>query len=500
MTVSYKVFIADDDLPILQSLKNFPWEQHGCRLVGEATNGEEAVEQCRQIRPDIIITDIVMPRMDGIELAKALKQCNPYVQIIIITSYRDFEYAKEAITLGVKEYLIKGVYTDEELILALNRAKEEFDKESYSLKYKNEADFITKNEELVNVLLQKNHIEDGNTQFLIKFPSRFVMIHMVWSKAPGLLYEKKLSEILYNYRCTNSLLNEIIINSVNEIHLLYEESDTERVTGDIMGIMNEMENSFDESCLRCYASIGDVIFSPQQYKSEVEKNRCALKMKFYNEDCHVYVADHISFRHLSKEERHDIINTVNSHMSAEELEQYLKGEFSEYLSANGIDPEDVKQLFFIWLSDKLKTSFFDDTLFDSVADENVLNLKDLLSRWVAVYSQIQQHVFAKGRYEICRALEIINQRFSSNLTADEIAREIGLSPNYFGYVFKKSTGFNFKEYLTKIRMEKALYLIKSTNLKIYEVAERVGIRNYRYFISVFQKYYKKNPSEIKGAI
>lgn len=492
----FKVFIIDDDLPILQSLRNFPWEQCGCQWVGEAQNGEDALEQCSKVEPDIIITDIVMPLMDGIELSKSLKCRNPRIQIILITSYCDFAYAREAIHLGVKEYLIKGVYTDEELLLALRRAKEEFNKEAIRMEYENESDIIRKNALLVNLLSEENPAINTDVRAFLKFPARFAMLHLVWNIAPSLLSEKKVRELLFSYE--TSYIHDIIFLSCHEIHLLYKDIDTARILNDVEKLTAIIEDAFLWCGLKCFACVGNSIHTLDHYKSAVKDTQNTLRKKFYFTRSAIYVADQGKYRMFTREEKQNLSQSIKAHTPAGELEHYLKNEFTEYLLKNRIDSEDVKLLFFSWFTDMLEENAMEANAAFTLEEAHSLCIEDLIDKYLSLYRQAHHNVFSEGRYEISKALQIINQRLESNLTADSIADEIGLSPNYFGYIFKKYVGLNFKEYLTKIRMEKALFLIKSTNLKIYEIAELVGIPNYRYFISVFQKYYNKSPSEVKG--
>lgn len=123
-----KVFCIDDDHPILQALRNFPWERYRCIWTGEAANGRKALEEIRYRELDIILTDIVMPGIDGLEFIARAKEFLPDASFLILSSYCDFDYARQALRYGVTDYLIKGEYTDEELgdiLLRLNPEREE---------------------------------------------------------------------------------------------------------------------------------------------------------------------------------------------------------------------------------------------------------------------------------------------------------------------------------------------------------------------------------------
>ncbi|OGX60992.1 MAG: hypothetical protein A2189_03165 [Paenibacillus sp. RIFOXYA1_FULL_44_5] len=118
-----RVLVVDDEVPIRQSLGMFLRAQHDFELVGEARNGEEALAICKDLEPEIVLTDIVMPVMNGLELTRSIKQWKADVQVILMTCHSDFDYAREALVLGANDYLVKGTYREDELLASLNKAK-----------------------------------------------------------------------------------------------------------------------------------------------------------------------------------------------------------------------------------------------------------------------------------------------------------------------------------------------------------------------------------------
>ena len=122
-----KVFLVDDEIAIRENLRNsFPWEEKGFQLVGEAPDGEMALPMIRDLDVDILLTDIRMPFMDGMKLCEEVQRTMPWVERIILSGYDDFEYARKAITLGVREYLLKPV-TAKELEDVLDRARNQIE-------------------------------------------------------------------------------------------------------------------------------------------------------------------------------------------------------------------------------------------------------------------------------------------------------------------------------------------------------------------------------------
>ncbi|WP_372663153.1 response regulator [Cohnella sp.] len=118
-----KVIVVDDEVPIRENLRLFSWSLHDFELVGEARHGQEALEMCHSRLPDIIVTDIMMPVMDGLQLTRKLKEWRQDIQIIMLTCHSEFDFAREALVLGACDYLLKGTYRDEDLLGALIKAK-----------------------------------------------------------------------------------------------------------------------------------------------------------------------------------------------------------------------------------------------------------------------------------------------------------------------------------------------------------------------------------------
>ena len=110
-----RVMCLDDDLPILNRFEHFPWQEYGCELVGLAADGQEGLERIGELKPDILLVDIVMPRVDGLEFVRRAREILPDAVFIILSAHCDFEYSRRAMRYGVKDYLTKGEYTTQEL-------------------------------------------------------------------------------------------------------------------------------------------------------------------------------------------------------------------------------------------------------------------------------------------------------------------------------------------------------------------------------------------------
>lgn len=130
-----RVMCLDDDQPILRGFHTFPWEKYGCELVGVATDGQEGLELLDSLMPDIMLVDIVMPRIDGLEFVRQAREKLPQAVFVILSAHCDFEYSRRAMRYGVKDYLTKGEYTEEELGELLSKFSSEKSQQQPSYRF-----------------------------------------------------------------------------------------------------------------------------------------------------------------------------------------------------------------------------------------------------------------------------------------------------------------------------------------------------------------------------
>ncbi|MDD9269745.1 helix-turn-helix domain-containing protein [Paenibacillus sp. GCM10023248] len=137
-TTPVKVLIIDDELPLRQELRSMPWSSFGAELVGEAENGEEALGLCESLKPNLVISDITMPIMDGLELFRIVKKRDPLIQFVLLTCHSDFHYAQEALKLGALDYFTKLSFDEGDMKAAVEKAREAIRRETDLRQYERE--------------------------------------------------------------------------------------------------------------------------------------------------------------------------------------------------------------------------------------------------------------------------------------------------------------------------------------------------------------------------
>jgi two-component system, response regulator YesN len=387
--MGYNVVIADDEKLILNNLAQIiDWQGLDCEIIGTAQNGQEVMEIIKNQQVDLLLTDISMPEMSGIELLKTLNQIDNKPIVILISGYDDFEYAKEGIKNNVFDYFLKPIDYDELedcVKRALNKLKEQkvsvYEREKYAIyelitSGKVDAQ-INNKQSLYFSMIVKNYKEDieliftKNEDFLSKWnPNLFV-------------YKLLDKEVMVVVEMAKRFINqEGDITDAFSQQLLHEGSD------------------------QCIISVGKVVEQLFEIKRSVD--------------------------------------------AAKELLKY-----ENYISGNVLTEERLKK--------EYKPS-------QSAADM------------------------------MEEALDYIRSNFKTDLGVEKTAEQVGLSVSYFSLLFKQKTGLTFLDYLTNVRMEYACLFLQNTDLKTYEIAEKVGYTDQRYFSQVFKRKMKKTPSEYRKLV
>jgi two-component system response regulator YesN len=387
--MGYKVVIADDEKLILKNLAQIiDWQGLDCEIIGTAENGQEVMAIIENQHADLLLTDISMPEMSGIELLKKLNQIDHKPMVILISGYDDFEYAKEGIKNNAFDYILKPI-DYEELEDCVKRALNKI-KEQIVNVYENEKYVIYK-----LITSGKLNAQINNKQALY------------------------FSVIVKNYMDDVELIlskMEDFLSNWNANLFVYKLSDRE-----VMVVVEMAKHFFNQA-----ADITDAFSQQLLYAGS---DQCIISVG--------KVVDQLF----------EIKHSVDA---AKELLKY-----ENYISGNVLTEERLKK--------EYKPS-------PSAADM------------------------------MEEALDYIRNNFQTDLGVEQTAEQVGLSVSYFSLLFKQKTGLTFLDYVTNVRMEYACLFLRNTDLKTYEIAEKVGYTDQRYFSQVFKRKMKKTPSEYRKLV
>lgn len=535
----FKVMIIDDETIIRTGIKNIiNWKQFDCKICAEASDGEEGAALIKQHSPDIIITDIRMPGIDGLKMINEIKDLVPNCRIIVLTGYRDFDYVQEAIKLGVFDFVLKPTKI-EELTAVIDRAVNELK----SLKSKEEEFSKLKKlfEQNIPVLKEKflydliYEIYPSSEDVLSRADllgidlSPFLLLVVeidVDENAKISQYDRNLYQFgIINtfmdvfsdsFKVTNIPLNDVAVAFILEI----------KGSVDYLTLINNKCDYLQELLTNCFGITVTIAVSSEgreimQLSEKYRECMEALERKFYiGNNTVIYHEDikgffkYVDYSPLEKNQKLLLegIKTGNEGIVSQKLEDIF-----EYINNNDhIDMNYLRNYYWniITYINNIRLSVAQASNDRSVEGINIISVHNIISE-----SQSAQELNELVR-EVCRsitakinnynnksiklvlrkAINYIQKHYKEQITLNIVAEHVYVSTSYLSRMFKKELGINFIDYLNGLRIEKAKELLMDPKYKTYEVAEKVGINDAHYFSRLFKKYVGISPTEFKDSV
>lgn len=536
----YKLLLVDDEEEVRQGIiKKIEWEKYGFQLVGQAENGSEALEIAEKILPDVVITDIKMPFMDGIKLSQELKKSISTIKIVILTGFDEFEYAQKAVNLNVTEYVLKPI-SSKDLIDILLRLKTQLDDEIArkedmealkahyikSLPVLKEKFFSS----LITSRLKKDEICEKCRNYGINLKGDCFAVAVV-SIDDSILKERHG----YLYGEEAELIRSAVLNIVTEIgdmHHIYnifihndrivliisvEEEKSEAISSEILSTLEEIRQSV-EKYLKLTVTIGlgtiekDITMISDSWGNAVAALDYRLILGsnriIWIEDIEPSSKDKIIF---DKTMEHELESSIKVG-TEKEVSETIDRMFNKLIDARA-SFKDYQIYLLEMLTSILKAA--QSSKVDLAAifgkDYNLFvelyrfnDLKHIKNWFMEISLKIRNYIM-KDRKDTCellveKAKEYINRNYSdSNININDICSYLHISQTYFSLLFKRETKMTFTNYLTLIRMEEAKQLLKTTDMKTFAVARKVGYSEPNYFSYCFKRYFGMSPSEYRNS-
>ena len=535
-----KVFLVEDEMVIRRGIKNsIDWEKEGYIFCGEASDGELAYPMIIKEKPDILITDIRMPFMDGLELCKLVKEELPNIKILILSGYDEFDYAKEAIRLGVTEYLLKPISSGK-LLEALNGVSESIRRE------KEDKDLVRKYME---------EMRENTEHEKQKFFEQMIAGNLSMADAleTGEKYEMNLSARMYNlllFRFTlgeeNRKSGELLGEAEYAIEKLTERLEyvfefQRGVEGWAFLLMADNEEQMSErvkelskdleeimknySTIAYFGGIGQPVARLRELEESFREAERALAARFTMELNRIISVEDIrmaqnvdtlddieitSFGEIEKtrtmlekflnngaeDEIDEFVDVYINELPEENLKSVLMRQYiimDAYIvmmsfceKIEGIEGEMQAQ------SEELKNSMKTIQTLEEI--KNYIRM--LLKKIIGVRDTISGRRYS-DIIEIAKD-QIRKTYMSDEISLNTIAAEVGMSPSYFSSIFSKEMGKTFVEYLTEIRMDRAKELLMCSSMKTSEIGYEVGYKDPHYFSYIFKKTQNCTPKEFRA--
>ena len=531
----YRILLVDDEILVRDAIKeNIDWKSLDCELVGDCENGKQAAEFVKGHPVDIVLTDILMPYMDGMELSKFLHDNYPDVVIVIFSGFGEFEYAKKAIQYGVSEYLLKPV-TAMELTGVINKMKEKVDQlrrektkmnklTENSEKYRKNAQVIrSKNmEALVNcsTVVSKSIQRLAEMGIDISAISYRVALFDIdlYSGMYELDTEKQQESALMAFVLYN-ISDEIVTREEagfayqegnNRVGILFQEKWSRNFTEKTREICREIQEKTKEVMgFDVSMGIGKWVKKPEELVQS-----------------HNMAQDTLQYRYLlggnlliDMEEKHPVQEiSIDEPLSV--LKEALKTGQEDLALQTLVSIEDLirnalmqKSRACMYLQQVIRT--MDNACEDVSADmEQIREGRDELIREITdqkffgeacevvarhtrrVINILSEMNTSSSERQARLAIDYIQKNYMDpDLSLNSICSYLNISTSYFSTIFKEETGETFTEVLIRTRMEKAKELLENTTMKNYEIAEKVGFSDPHYFGISFKKMTGCTPTE-----
>ena len=539
----YRIILVDDEEEVRQSIiKKIDWEDAGFSVVGDAENGQEALEKVEALEPDVILTDIRMPYMDGLSLAERVRQRYPSIKIVIFSGYDEFEYAKQAIKLNVTEYILKPVNV-EELTAILKRIKSNLDEE---IEQKRNVSLLRENYRRNLPILREQFLNElvGGTASSQNMEERLMEYHIplagakkwvaaaidIGKEALGAgrelplhrerdlipisvkqLFGEKLEQycrcaVFTSSRASGSELAliaaidgensqtgliDVLGDICKEIRKILEVPVTVGIghsCQDLKDIGGSYKSAMDALGYKAIVGAGGTI-----YINDVEPVSSGL-LRF---DSRAEAALMAAVKFGPREQIEEAVRAVVDKMIDAKVHFSQCQAYMLSISSSMIQMIQQYELDITQLSEGDAADTF-------AIIPKMVKVEDF-SRWLLsmalhINQAMNQERDNTMKQVIQKAKEYIMENYQDpDLSVEKICRQLHLSTAYFSTMFKKETGQAYIAYLTQVRLDKAVELLNKTDDKTYVIAAKVGYQEQNYFSYVFKKRFGISPTKFRGA-
>lgn len=527
----YNVLLVDDEADVLQAMKKkIDWEALGFCLAGTAENGQEALEMAEQLHIDVVMTDIKMPYMDGLTLCKNLKQSYRNMKVIIYSGFDDFKFAREAVHLEAEEYLLKPISAGD-MEAAFSKVRKKLDQEYDEYRNLNRlSEYYRKSlpamrEQLVMGILEGRIAGERARAMMetyeICLDSPFYVVAALYMDVnpreeqpqPAQLFTLSLKDMVQDYlKNRTRFFSTAFLDQVIVIFMLDEREEIDQVLYHLDQICKMGFRVLKSSVT---AAVGQICANTDALHTSYEEAVNAMEYRSILGSGQVlYIND---IEPCSEENilvtEHEFQNLVHAVKLGNRDETNVAiAQIMDSIRKEPISPGQYQLLFMELLSELMKIGRAYKLHPNQIFGDHAGSWQELyrmvtvdeLEGWLQEVGTNLRHVLRHERRDSAarlteQAKAYIEEHYKeSDLSADSLCRCLNVSAAYFSTIFKREVGMSFVAYLTKIRLEHALELLRTTEDKTYIIASRVGYMEPNYFSYVFKKQYGISPSKYRA--
>lgn len=524
--MSYRVLIVDDESGIAEGLR-FLIERYvpECTVAGVAFNGKQGYESAMELQPDLILTDIRMPEMDGIEMTDLLKRAGFNGRFIILSGYAEFSYAQRAIRLGVDEYITKPV-EEEELVEVFGRAckavKEEQERRQNVEKITDDLEHYNQSMKayILKDLLVNSHDDVKEELGSLGFPLTCKRYSCIVFENSGENQEGSRDLLLSALEAQAAQYldfceTKIIIPYLEAQAMVIMAFDKELEYRSYLSILGKLRlKTAEKTKLNISAGTSLFHYKVGQIRDAFEEARCALNYKVIKGSGAVISYEEL--RNLTGKSRlideGDVarLEKCIDTMDDDGCRQVIEEIFRKIEKEKNVNLNDLQSLSLNLVLTGIRKMPFMQLQLNGFLGRNILSLESIskfqtmeqLKNWIintlkGMNELMLKESMPEKRDLVEEAKEYMRKNFNKEISLNDISERFFINPYYFSQLFKKKTGQTYQNYLTELRVSRAKKLFVETDLKIYEVCSMVGYTDTNHFNKVFERIVGVKPSEFK---
>ncbi|MHA0856818.1 response regulator [Paenibacillus sp. CMAA1364] len=517
-----KAILVDDEPMTRSGLRRFiDWNRIGIEIAGEAEDGMEAYEQFILIRPELVLCDVRMPRMDGIEFAKRVRQIDPVCKIIFLSGFNDIEYLKSAIKLQAVDYMLKPIQMTELTQLLEETVK--VIKETTSKKQELHAmlDQFERSkpelmERLLKTLLKLSAYDE------MEYASIEDDIARLHPTLPQEGYYQCITFDFKNEESRKRFLEDtemeaasiglpIMFAIVDGIGIACAALTTKR-SDDRLGIwLNHITRRNGHEGFGITAGVGDVCHGLEACSASYEQSMKALSYQFYRGWNTVIWHSQLppSSYQSSLFDKQALIKYEELLRSKQlkEATEWLDQTINELLLFTPVDVVDVRKKLFRWYV--ALTRIYSETMWEFENDQlwatmfvsgELFTIRKFMLQRLEMIQEALTQTDTSDKTVIREIISFIQENYNKDVSINTLAAHVYLAPTYMCILFKKEKGISINDYVTQYRIEQAKRLLHDRKLKLYEISALVGYQDANYFAKVFRKLTGAVPSQFRDTL
>ncbi len=493
-----KILLVDDETLLLDSMESMvDWNFHNLELVGKASSGFAALQICENNTPDLVITDIKMRDMDGLELTRQLSVLYPKTKVIIMSSYDDFSYAKRAIELKAQDYLLKMQTNKDEFLQAILKVKDEVSATNSNTKIQHDGRQTILKQIFTGKLEFDDLADDDEFLTLSKKHSNWIMA--------AACFDSSVFNVEEHFSGINLMLKRLFddILCIEKNNILYSfiplSNDINQIRPSIIRLKSQLSVQYTP----CSVGVSSIVQSRNVNSAFLQAESAIEEIFFTGNNSTLYWDDlNIISMHNNAPPPFEIFTSDIASGNFVAINEKLNVFFAKCAQDRHYTPKRIFGLVeYVLLSlARLSHNFSSESNVnnDIAMLESLTSLESLRKETLQILSDIQTSTtHISGSPIIEKTIAFIMKNYKEPISLKEISEHVSVSPAYLSKLFKKETGENITYFIQDIKMKYAKQMLQDGDYNIVEISRNLGFDSASYFTFLFQKHFGCSPSEYR---